>query len=203
MRALIAALLVATPLHAATLEGKADVVDGDTIKVESSVVVRLQGIDAPETLQTCERDGKSYECGKRATKALADFIAGRPVRCELVGRDGFKRALGVCFVGGTEINAAMVAQGWALAFVKYSDAYSAQQAEAEIAKAGMWAGTFARPWDWRLGKAEVTLIVQGELPSASPRSRSRTLSSGFTYSAMATWSATPKRTKPLANLPDA
>ena len=86
MRTLIAALLVAMPLHAATLEGNADVVDGDTIKFGGSVVVRVQGIDAPETLQTCERDGKSYECGKHAAKALADLIAGRPVRCELVGR---------------------------------------------------------------------------------------------------------------------
>jgi hypothetical protein len=48
----------------------------------------------------------------------------------------------------------MVTQGWALAFVKYSDAYIAQQAEAEAAKAGIWSGTFAAPWDWRLGKAQ-------------------------------------------------
>jgi hypothetical protein len=33
----------------------------------------------------------------QAASALADFIAGRPVRCELVGRDAFNRALGVCF----------------------------------------------------------------------------------------------------------
>jgi endonuclease YncB( thermonuclease family) len=151
---LIAALFVAAPLHAATLEGKADVVDGDTILVEGSVAVRLHGIDAPETLQTCERDEKSYDCGKHATAALARLIAGRPVRCELVGRDDFKRALGVCFVAGTEINAVMVKQGWALAFVKYSDAYTPQQTEAETAKAGIWGGTFINPGDWRERKAE-------------------------------------------------
>ena len=70
----IIALLVDS-VAAATLTGKADIVDGDTIKV-GGIPVRLYGIDAPEGRQTCQRDGKTYGCGKQATKALANLIAG-------------------------------------------------------------------------------------------------------------------------------
>ena len=103
----------------AVLSGNADIVDADTIRV-NGIPIRLYGIDAPESRQTCEGAGGSYACGKTATRALADLIAARPVRCELLGKDNYGRALGICSVGGTELNSAMVRQGWALAFVKYS-----------------------------------------------------------------------------------
>jgi endonuclease YncB( thermonuclease family) len=141
------------PAAAATLTGRADIVDGDTIKV-GAIPVRLYGIDAPEGRQTCERDGKPYDCGKQATKTLADLIAGQPVQCEIVGRDDFGRALGICSAGSTELNSTLVSHGWALAFVKYSSRYVADQNAAESSKVGLWAGSFIKPWDWRLGEAE-------------------------------------------------
>ena len=150
--ALLCGLLL-RPAAAATLTGKADIVDGDTIKV-GGIPVRLYGIDAPEGRQTCKRDGKIYGCGKQATKALANLIAGQSVQCEIVGRDDYARALGVCTVADTELNRTMVRDGWALAFVKYSDRYAADQVAAEAAKAGLWAGSFVKPWEWRLGEAQ-------------------------------------------------
>jgi hypothetical protein len=48
----------------------------------------------------------------------------------------------------------MVRDGWALAFVKYSERYAADQSIAEAAKAGLWAGSFLNPWDWRLGEVQ-------------------------------------------------
>lgn len=141
------------PASAATLQGKAEVVDGDTIKV-GGLPVRLQGIDAPEGLQSCERSGKKYPCGKEATKRLAALIRGRTVSCKIIGRDDFDRILGICLAGDTELNAAMVSSGWALAFLKYSDRYAAEQRLAETAQAGLWAGSFDKPWDWRLGKVQ-------------------------------------------------
>lgn len=163
-------LLVSTlicPAPAATLTGRAEVVDGDTIKV-GSIPVRLDGIDAPEDRQTCERDGNTYACGKQATKALATLIAGQPVQCEIERRDTYGRALGICMVANTELNGSMVRGGWALAFVKYSDRYAADQAEAEKAKVGLWAGSFKKPWDWRLGEAEAaqkarTCAIKGNI----------------------------------------
>jgi len=151
--ALLLLPLLISLAEAATLTGRAEIVDGDTIKV-GSIPVRLDGIDAPEDRQTCERGGNSYACGKQATKALANLIAGQPVQCEIERRDTYGRALGICTVANTELNGSMVRGGWALAFVKYSDRYAADQAEAEKAKVGIWAGSFIKPWDWRLGEAE-------------------------------------------------
>jgi endonuclease YncB( thermonuclease family) len=151
--AILLLLLLIDPAAAATLTGKANTVDGDTIKV-GAIPVRLYGIDAPEGRQTCERDGQTYACGKHATKALADLIAGQPVQCEIVGRDDYARALGVCMVADIELNGTMVRKGWALAFSKYSDRYVADQDVAAAAKSGVWAGSFVKPWDWRLGEAE-------------------------------------------------
>jgi endonuclease YncB( thermonuclease family) len=74
--ALVVLMRLIDCVSAATLSGKADIVDGDTIKV-GGIAVRLDGIDAFETEQTCERAGKSYACGKEATKALASLISGR------------------------------------------------------------------------------------------------------------------------------
>jgi endonuclease YncB( thermonuclease family) len=147
------------PAVAATLSGQADIVDGDTIKV-GSIPVRFYGIDAPEGRQTCERNGKTYGCGKQATKALADLIAKQSVQCEIVGRDDYGRVLGVCTVAGIELNRAMVRNGWAFAFAKYSDRYVPDQDAAEAAKAGLWAGSFVKPWEWRLGQTQAAEKTQ-------------------------------------------
>jgi len=52
------------------------------------------------------------------------------------------------FPDGSDVNAWMVRQGWALAsgFVKV---YESEQAEAEAAKRGLWDGSFVPPWRWR------------------------------------------------------
>jgi endonuclease YncB( thermonuclease family) len=136
----------------AVLSGNADIVDADTIRV-SGIPIRLYGIDAPESRQTCERGGSSYACGKTATKVLAELIAGRPVQCELLGKDNYGRSLGICSVGGIEVNSAMVRRGWALAFLKYSSRYLEDQKKAEVAKSGLWAGSFVKPWEWRSGES--------------------------------------------------
>ena len=146
-------LFLSGPVAAATLTGSADIVDGDTIKV-GGIPVRLEGIDAPESWQTCNRDGRIYGCGQQATQALANLIAGQSVQCEIAGRDAYGRALGVCTAAGIELNRTMVRDGWAFAFIKYSDRYAADQTAAEAAKAGLWAGSFVKPWEWRLGEVQ-------------------------------------------------
>jgi hypothetical protein len=71
-------------------------------------------------------------------------------------------------VADTELNRTMVRDGWALAFVKYSDRYAADQVAAEAAKAGLWAGSFVKPWEWRLGGAQAaqktrTCAIKGNI----------------------------------------
>jgi endonuclease YncB( thermonuclease family) len=152
---------------AATLTGNAEIVDGDTIKV-GGLAVRLYGIDAPEGRQTCQREGNTYACGTEATRTLVKLIGGRTVECDVVGKDNYGRILGVCRAGETDLNATMVSQGWALAFVKYSDRYTQLQQTAEIAKVGLWAGSFIPPWDWRVSETQAaektrSCVIKGNI----------------------------------------
>ena len=94
----IALCLLATPALADVV-GTASVIDGDTIEVHGRRI-RLHGIDAPESRHLCRLDGKPWQCGKDAANALADKIARRPVTCENLGRDRYKRIIGRCTVGG-------------------------------------------------------------------------------------------------------
>ena len=136
-----------------TLRGRASIVDGDTIDI-AGIPIRLQGIDAPEQLQKCTGDGHQVACGKLATKALARIIGNASVTCVLLGQDKYDRLLGECSANGQSLNARIVRDGWALAFVKYSDRYIAQEKEARAARAGIWQWQFAKPWEWRAGMLE-------------------------------------------------
>jgi endonuclease YncB( thermonuclease family) len=128
--------------------GQASVIDGDTIEIHRTRI-RLFGMDAPESAQTCTMDGKTWPCGRRAAFALSDKIASRTVECRPRDRDQYGRVVAVCFVGGEDVNAWMVSEGWALAFRRFSYDYVGQERQAANAKRGMWAGDFDPPWDWR------------------------------------------------------
>jgi endonuclease YncB( thermonuclease family) len=136
-----------------TLRGKANIVDGDTIDI-AGIPIRLQGIDAPEQLQKCTADGGQVTCGKLATKALVRMIGSEPVTCILLGKDNYNRLLGECSAEGQSLNARMVRDGWALAFVKYSQRYVPEEEEARAARSGIWQWQFTKPWEWRAGILE-------------------------------------------------
>jgi endonuclease YncB( thermonuclease family) len=129
--------------------GKAWVIDGDTIDISGSRV-RLQGIDAPETNQTCADAGnKAWRCGWAAAHELIGHISGQPLKCEASGLDRYRRVLAVCALpDGSDVNAWLVQQGWALAY-GYSSPYRPEEEEAQAAKRGIWAGSFMPPWEWR------------------------------------------------------
>ena len=126
------------------LQGMAVVNDGDSITLGKERV-RLSGIDAPEYSQVCQRDGADYACGKQAREALVQLIGRRPVSCSGISRDRYRRFLGECTAGDVDLNRAQIAAGWAVAY----GGYEAEEAAARAAKAGIWAGTFDRPQDWR------------------------------------------------------
>lgn len=54
----------------------------------------------------------------------------------------------------------LVANGHALAYRQYSTTYVADEEKAHKAKAGIWAGEFVNPADWRKG-----LRMSGEKPT--------------------------------------
>ncbi len=132
-----------------TVQGQAIVIDGDTLEIDGERV-RLEGIDAPEASQTCGRRLIGWwNCGSAASKALEHLVEGRRIECRSQGVDRYDRLLGICYAGGEDINAAMVRQGLAWAFVKYSKTYAAVEAEARDARAGIWQGDAEPAWIYR------------------------------------------------------
>ncbi len=133
------------------IEGPAAVVDGDTIDVAGKRI-RLEGIDAPETSQTCKRaTGEGWACGREAQQVLSALVSNKSVACDQRGKDKYQRILAVCFADGEDINAFMVQTGYAWAFIKYSQSYVADEAAAKAAGAGVWQGESEAPWDYRHG----------------------------------------------------
>jgi endonuclease YncB( thermonuclease family) len=137
------------PASAGPLTGPARVVDGDTLDIVGTRV-RLEGIDAPETGQTCGRNiVGSFDCGVAATRLLSDLVQGQTVACEERGRDKYNRTLAVCFVGALDLNAEMVRRGMAWAFLKYSRTYVEAEAEARALRIGIWEGDSEPAWAFR------------------------------------------------------
>ena len=133
----------------AVLAGPAVIVDGDTLEVAGRRI-RLEGIDAPETAQTCgTASGEQWPCGRAATKALSQLIGTAEIACDVVGNDKYNRVLAVCYAEGQELNATLVATGSAWAFVKYSTRYVAEEDAARRAALGIWQGPAEPPWDYR------------------------------------------------------
>lgn len=140
------AFVAARLQHFAGIEisGPVRVVDGDSLAIGSRRL-RLLGIDAPELRQRCQRDGADYECGVEAASHLRALIGGEPVTCKGEGLDRYGRNLVRCMAGTTDLNEMMVRSGHAIAFGDYRLAETA----ARLEKAGLWAGEFQPPKQWR------------------------------------------------------
>ena len=140
-----------------TISGKAIVIDGDTIKINSKKV-RLFGIDAPEKKQKCKKlflsiyilsFDKSYDCGILSTNKLKNKIKDNIIICKSKGKDRYKRIIAECFKDKTNLNSWLVRNGYAVAYLKYSKKYLTAQNLAKKENRGIWQGKFEMPWDWR------------------------------------------------------
>jgi endonuclease YncB( thermonuclease family) len=140
--------LVATPVAAETLSGKPSVIDGDTLEVAGKRV-RLFGIDAPEATQTCTRNGETWACGQASADRLGGLIGTATLTCVGAEFDIYGRLLAVCSIDGTDLNRTMVANGWAVAFRRYSDRYVADETRARAGKLGLWSSDFEPPQEYR------------------------------------------------------
>ena len=147
----LALLFLPLPLAWGDITGKARVIDGDTLEIDGKRI-RLHGIDAPESKQICYLDGRRWQCGKDAGLILSDLISRQPVTCQERDQDRYGRIVAVCRAGGEDLNSWMVLQGLALAYRRYSKDYVDQEADAQLARRGIWATRFVLPWEWRRGK---------------------------------------------------
>ncbi|MEQ6250513.1 thermonuclease family protein [Sulfitobacter sp. HNIBRBA3233] len=153
MRFMLALLLfsfVAAPhAHADRLTGVASVIDGDTLEIRGQRI-RLHGIDAPESRQLCATpEGQRWRCGQQAALSLANRIGRQQLSCTVRDIDRYGRFIAVCHQDGTDLNAWLVREGWAVAYRRYSRDYIRDETEARSARRNIWSGRFDMPWDWR------------------------------------------------------
>src|SRR5450759_2600163 len=64
--------------------------------------------------------GERWRCGQQASFALADRIKRATISCEPRDRDRYGRTVAVCFKEDEDLNRWMVANGWAVAYRRYS-----------------------------------------------------------------------------------
>ena len=193
----------APPAKPALLSGTVSrIVDGDTLWLktqgdgEPPVVVRLEGIDAPESCQVG---------GAEATAALNALALGRSVTVRVAARDEHGRSVGKVFDGDKDIGDRMVRDGmaWSSRYQYDRGPYVAEERMALALKRGLHApGGAVQPRDFRKqhGPCEGSMpqpaaapplptpMAKAAVPAAgSYRCDGRTLCSQMTSCAEATW----------------
>jgi endonuclease YncB( thermonuclease family) len=109
----------------------------------TKIVVRINGIDAPER-------GQFY--GDVATLHLQWLISGKAVGLKLKQRDMYGRWIATAFHDGVDIGAEMLKEGlaWHYKEVDGNPRYAQLEAEAKLAGLGLWCDDRAvPPWEWR------------------------------------------------------
>ena len=136
------------------------IIDGDTLQIKSKKI-RLEGIDAPEIKQQCQKKfleisvavglnfKKNYSCGVISKKKLINKIDKSQVKCTLSSIDRYKRYLATCYKNKINLNKWMVRKGFAVAYKRYSKDYERDEGYAKKNKLGIWQGSFVRPEKWR------------------------------------------------------
>lgn len=147
------------------MAGNVRILDGDTIDLDGARY-RINGIDAPESRQTCtSKNGAQWACGKAATKMLRALTHGKKVSCEKLSTDRYGRFIARCKAGKTDMGRAMVESGMAWAYLKYSGEYEGAQRIAQKAKAGVWSGSAQPPWEFRASKRSKGSKVKQNAPA--------------------------------------
>ncbi len=109
----------------------------------TKIVVRINGIDAPER-------GQFY--GDVATLHLQWLISGKAVGLKLKQRDMYGRWIATAYHDGADIGAEMLKEGlaWHYKEVDGNALYAQLEAEAKLAGLGLWCDDRAvPPWEWR------------------------------------------------------
>jgi micrococcal nuclease len=139
------------------------IVDGDTLWVKTAAdsdpaVVRIEGIDAPESCQPG---------GAEATQALTKLALNRNVTVKIVARDEYGRIVGKVYDGTVDVGDRMVRDGhaWSMRFKYDRGPYVAEERMAIALKRGLHGeggAVMPREFRQRHGACETaTLKVKG------------------------------------------
>jgi endonuclease YncB( thermonuclease family) len=78
---------------------------------------------------------------------LARLVEGRDLSCRVQGRDSFGRPPGTCQANGEEVNAALVATGWALS--ENNAELASLESAARSGQRGLWSYLPGAPEGWQ------------------------------------------------------
>ena len=134
------------------------VYDGDTVKAQGNeieIMVRLVGIDAPETSRKKGKPGQPYS--QKAKKYLASLVLNKTVDIKGYGLDRYNRILGVIYLNKQNINLEIVKKGLAEVYRGKpargfdNEPYLEAEKRAREAKTNMWSlgDKYISPKDWR------------------------------------------------------
>lgn len=157
---LFAAALLLWPAfaEAADIVGTPTIFDGDTVQFGSQRL-RLGAMASPEIDQQCLNEkGEPWACGIAARDALKAYAGNKQWTCQPIGSTQHGRVVGRCTAGGEDVEKWMVRNGWGLASAREAKGYGADEAEARTSKAGLWAGAFVSPRDWRNRSANAMVL---------------------------------------------
>ena len=108
--------------------------------------IRLRGIDAPEFDQTCRKDGADYPCGRRAREALVR--ADRRPAGRHAPAGSATATAGCSRLHGRRRSISTAARSRPAGRSPMATTRPSEAA-APTSGAGLWAGSFERPRDWR------------------------------------------------------
>lgn len=92
---------------------------------------------------------KNYLCGQVSTNKLTKKINNQIIKCKIKDVDRYSRLIGECYKRNQNLNSWLVANGYAVAYRKYSKKYVSDEISAKNEKLGIWQGKFEMPWNFR------------------------------------------------------
>jgi micrococcal nuclease len=152
MKKFILIVAVLLGISAALLQNSLDsisvkrIYDGDTITIEKDglkVKIRLDEVDCPE---------KDQPYGIEARDFVEKFLEGKFIVVKITKKDKYGRSLGSVKADNDDLEEALVKNGYAWVYRKYSKNQKliSLEDEAKKSKIGLWKDNNPiPPWEWR------------------------------------------------------
>jgi endonuclease YncB( thermonuclease family) len=117
-----------------------ETVDSATFSVRGRTI-RISGVSAPPMDRACVLgDGSAWPCGRTALHAMRMFLRGRAVECYFPFSDALVDIIAPCRVGGSDLGAWLLTNGWARTGPLATEDYHAAERSARCAGSGLWRG---------------------------------------------------------------